>query len=178
MDIQLQELMKAISRGHAKSGGTDFRLSGPETFSDQQCQFSTHLRGCHTFPFWPHISTFPLNVALPQIWMLKLAMFALHDPAPSLATIYWTKLSPDPRETIYWLHRSQLECLQISELRQSWNVLPAPEWKSRSLLDLPWILPVALFFSISLCSTSYSRSLASICLILRGTVVIPSNKAW
>lgn len=67
MDIHLQELMKAISRGHAKSGGTDFRLSGPETFSDKQRQFSTHLRGCHTFPFWPHISTFPLNVALPQI---------------------------------------------------------------------------------------------------------------
>lgn len=135
-----------------------------------------HAHPGHTFLLWKW-------VALRQ-WMLKLFTFALHDPAPSLVKTYWTKLSPDTGEANDWLNKSQLKPLQIIELRprQSCQVGPVLEWKRKSLPELYRILPVALYFNISLYFIRCYRILVIIWLvfnevILKGILVIQSKKA-
>ena len=126
--------------------------------SEQQSQLSTHLKGCYASPLWPYLSTFPPNVVLPQI------EFALHNPASSLTTIYWTKLPPchNKRDNLLTQQKAIGMSSDFRTETQSWKVIPALEGKSKSLLELPGILPAALCFNISLNFTSYCRILALI----------------
>ena len=154
--LTLNQVPNAQTIARANDSYCALNMRSQEVLTSGHVQAYTHSQGSnvnipdtsggihpgHTFLLWKFF--------FHRQWLLKLVTCAWHDLAPSLAIIFWTKVSPDPEETIYWLGKSLADSFQMVELRhrQSWEVGLALERKSENLPELHWILlwPYALIF--------------------------------